>query len=847
MRMRIVLYTVGIFIIACCMHLFSTNSTLVLISGLIACMTFPVWLACVSGLKLKHNTSRKSTSKGEEITAKEEAIIREGLRAKIMDKIRHYYCKIKDWCLHQILMPNREFLPLLGYGILFCFALGWLSYVIPLYLCGKHVSILEIIGYGAVSATDNFLLDINSNITDAIKGEDCNFLGLGNFWTGLLQSLILIAAVLSFLCTFSLLLKLVIRQYLNYKHTLHAKIDQDSNHLYIFWGLNDNSIKLAKSIRSKSGDNKYFIVFIDNDEDEEVDEHDGVNSVINFVSNIKSKSYNWDPDNRSIYIKTHVQLSEVKPNTTGLWGDLRLEKVEELILKLENTSHGELHIFFLSDNRDENVGNTNIMNGLIRRSLKGNIKCRIYCQSRKDAVTSIVEDVPYKEGPNVTVTIVDESVLSIEKLKEQKDLHPFNFVEIETENPDRFGAAKTEFTSLVFGFGETGRDALRFLYEYSAFIDANAERIKRSPISCHVVDANMNSIKGHFVFNHPAINSEINIKDNRDKPLVEFHQFDDKSEDFYDLLSKIAQKLNYIVVAVGDDEKNITIAVNILKFIRFKGADLNKLCILVRAYGSSSFSHLLTVREHYNGILKEDGIKHDIIHIFGEKDELYNYETIISRSFIKKAKEYYKAYRRHTPEGAKYAPNWEEDDEGTFDKRRQKILSIKEGYKHVGISVIDNLHRMEFQDISNAWHALTKLGIIQRVLSRIKEGDSEILLKSIAQIMFRKGIDRTQYRVANSTYTGYEYPADDLIVKSFGNGHLISDLINNIAITEHLRWNASHEMLGYSYAPGKKNPVLRTHACITYWDELETLDKPYSVRLYDYLVVENTLRLITLE
>lgn len=78
------------------------------------------------------------------------------------------------------------------------------------------------------------------------------------------------------------------------------------------------------------------------------------------------------------------------------------------------------------------------------------------------------------------------------------------------------------------------------------------------------------------------------------------------------------------------------------------------------------------------------------------------------------------------------------------------------------------------------------------------------------------------------------------IIATLGNNientleYKICRLIYNLCIFEHLRWNASHELLGFT--TGEKNFRAKTHNCLKDWCDLDAYTP-----LYDYLVVETSL------
>ena len=68
-------------------------------------------------------------------------------------------------------------------------------------------------------------------------------------------------------------------------------------------------------------------------------------------------------------------------------------------------------------------------------------------------------------------------------------------------------------------------------------------------------------------------------------------------------------------------------------------------------------------------------------------------------------------------------------------------------------------------------------------------------------------------------------------------------LLENLAKNEHLRWNASHILLGYLPDKGGNGckEVMKLHSCLVSWDELEEYEVDY--KYYDYMFVEMALKI----
>ena len=87
-----------------------------------------------------------------------------------------------------------------------------------------------------------FTGNIDSNVVDGISNHPY------------LKGLISLQAILSFCCTIAVLLSLAYARVSAY-YRLHkdTKIDAEHNHLYVFFGMNDPSRLLAKSIKEREG------------------------------------------------------------------------------------------------------------------------------------------------------------------------------------------------------------------------------------------------------------------------------------------------------------------------------------------------------------------------------------------------------------------------------------------------------------------------------------------------------------------------------------------------------------------------------------------------------------------
>ena len=99
------------------------------------------------------------------------------------------------------------------------------------------------------------------------------------------------------------------------------------------------------------------------------------------------------------------------------------------------------------------------------------------------------------------IKVVDSAILSVEKLKQDTWALPVNSVVFDSNT----GIVSSPFAAMVVGFGGTGLEAFKFLYEYSAFVYKDG---KKTPFKCYAFDERMDRIEGLIRTKMPAIKEE---------------------------------------------------------------------------------------------------------------------------------------------------------------------------------------------------------------------------------------------------------------------------------------------------------------------------------------------------
>lgn len=638
--------------------------------------------------------------------------------------------------------------------------------------------------------------------------------------------------------------------------------------LYIFWGMNEASFLLARDIqRNASG--SYRILFVKTAADSDnIESRAGLDRLFNFLS-MNNRDLDHLKDLGCLTANDFVRLSKCKlsdterlSSTSVLIGKLGLKSIVRLVAK----TRCEVHIFFLSEDESTNIMSTTILSRdkdlrafatSVRPQSKGQLqggrKVNIYCHARYNNLNRVVEDT--NSDQHIEVRIVDSSHFGVSELRSTAAYHPINYVDIDTT--DNVGTVKSPFRCMVVGFGEIGQDAARFLYEFGSFVSSQTSRqddvpgqcnagreVVKSGFHCCIVDNQMLQRKGSFLAETPAFD---------DGGLFEYHDCDIHSQQFYDLLDRQATDLNYVVVGLGDDELNIEVAVRIFTYLRRRRSHLHHFRIFVRCIRSESAQRLRTIANHYNEVYAADGATRvEYITLFGKQQSVYTYNQIVENTYELEGRIYNHQYCQSS------GNNGQKD---VWESRHDYFLTLGtlDGYSE--------LRRKETQDVSAAYHALTKLHIMRRV---VEDNPAQTLalrdcldggLSNVPA--FRREVPRGQ-RVSGTIRACLDgqqtafTPLEQL-------------LFLNIARLEHLRWNASHLALGYQHhssVPTIQGMLTDSqchrclehyhmHNCLIAWEELDQesdlagWDNPAmpdgreypDYKLYDFIVVSTTLTL----
>lgn len=593
---------------------------------------------------------------------------------------------------------------------------------------------------------------------------------------------------------------------------LTAYLSREKDNLFVFWGMNNASYHLAKDIiLNTPKSDSYRILFVKTSDDEEsVSERTGLDRLFSFLS-VKNKDLKKYKELKCLTANAFSRLSKCEMTESERQAGEASVLVEKLNLKslvrLFGKTHKHVHILMLGEDEESNIKATaNLSKDRDLIALIGRCRVTIHCHARYDSVNKVLEYSEYSK--NIEIRIIDSAHMSIETLKNSKEALclPVDFVDVKDD-----ATVASPFHSMVIGMGQCGRDAVRFLYEYGAFVSHNrhiGNDVSLSEFRCDVFDMEMDSRAPIFRNAIGGVDiSGVNHSLETDSGhRVNLYHANHNEQMFFDFMQRNIQHENYIVIAIHNDEEGMALAVRLLKLAVKEGTNMERFRIFVRSYDTTVLPHMEEIARFYNeSVVKALDLKENKqpIYIFGKIKDLYTWHNIIDESMRKEAYRYYNSY-----EGFQEA----EDDLGAkWYQRRTGNLGVEPPFS---IVKLNEIRRMEHEDMENAWHRLTKIRLIEKALH-----------------------GKTALREFAEKVCGEERHADN----TYGIHHEWQLIMDTLAQTEHFRWNASHEMLGYTYnkdVPKPERDHWMQHSCLTSWNNLDTCTQGY-----DYQVVETTLKM----
>lgn len=410
-------------------------------------------------------------------------------------------------------------------------------------------------------------------------------------------------------------------------------------------------------------------------------------------------------------------------------------------------------LYFLSEDEDDNLSAVHKLPPC---------RCKVFCRASRSGVNDSIVQLSTHD-----IRLVDEAFLTVKQMKMDAALMPVRFVDTACDDAGQpLGWVRSGFHSMVLGFGETGQGMLSYLYEFGAFV---GEDKKPLPFCCDVVDRSAAALEGTFRMEHPAIPDE----------KVRFLPMEVGSKAFWRYFQEQLGSLNYVAIALGEDQKNVRLALDMLEL--FCHQAIQRLpAIVVKLDEPEKYKKLI------NFYMQNLGV--DCIRILGGLDAWTEW-NIIDETFEQYARAFYDAYCRASGEPVA----WEDRIRKIEQADTTPLWKKKEYRRKVGQDYSDYMH-ME----------------VKKMLCPVRLYQDSAVSDAIP----------------------VEYDGQHCTDRT------AAPVLEYLAIGEHLRWQAAHEIAGYRCGDRKREDLKIHPALQDYWN------LPEQTRHYDWIVVKTTLQLL---
>ena len=222
---------------------------------------------------------------------------------------------------------------------------------------------------------------------------------------------------------------------------------------HLFFGDDKQSLALAGDLARKRGDRILFLVF---------PAGEALPAKISFFQFFRGVSSGTGQYRKirqavpgAVILSARLPLKQCPGK--DLFGELALPGLARWIQDPATS------VYLLSDDFSENL--------FVLQSLP-DCPARIFCRTGRNGMNDSVE-----LASNRKVRLIDRSFLTVKQMKTDPAFHPVRYVKRALDRQGQpKGWVEGGFRSLILGFGETGRGALDFLYEFGAFVGKDKRR-----------------------------------------------------------------------------------------------------------------------------------------------------------------------------------------------------------------------------------------------------------------------------------------------------------------------------------------------------------------------------------
>lgn len=543
--------------------------------------------------------------------------------------------------------------------------------------------------------------------------------------------------------------------------------------VHVFFGINEVSLGLANDIHKHKKEDT--IIFINAPEDSSSQGMLGFASIFNVFSFRREIMAEIDRM-QGIIRQTRVPIQFLEGN----------DVIHQLGLDMVfNKTKAFIGLYLLYEDQLQNLAKNIKLRGDVY--FKGNMakKSYIFCRATSGKLNGGTA-FEYNSRYGVETILVDAAQLAIKTMMCKTETHPANYIDFDFHK----GLAKTAFHCMIIGFGETGQEAFKFLYEHGQFIYPDS--FKGKHIIFHIVDPKAEQKKGFFEMRYPCLCEKNNFSTLGVE--IQWHNHSAGDGRFWDLMKEIKDDLNYVMIATGSDNRNIAISYDLGEYaLRWRKRRLDKFAIVVRSYNQINESRYDELAQ----LCIDEENPQQVVHVIGKMSESFTHQYVWKNFLEKDAAVFASTF--HNNFGKDFADIQIESNEKAFLYWWNRHASAKGNPVEYA-----NLKRIETQDFSNTFHIYAKLksiGILDRKEDKV-------------------GLENLQLLKSCKTL-------QDLEKLPF---------FNALLRMEHHRCLASHECLGYTpmtleefEEAGRQNEcdVIRHKSLnLVAWDELDSRPAP---------------------
>jgi hypothetical protein len=740
------------------------------------------------------------------------------------------------WLKGQFVIHSKRFL----LTFLIVLLLGWLVYAYPAIVengGNNEVSLLALMYEPLVSSFKMFIFETNLDYLSAHHCEDEKYM----FVLSIVQ---IAAGTLSILFIISYVGYRIVSKLTGLLYWIRRCVNRRDN-LYVFYGINEHSLLLANDIH-RGEDRNWASIFIDVSEDDLEEQHGIFSSILGSI-NGRHELIMQMTKMGALMVRQHHRVDNNEDILTGLG------------LQKHFKSSKHVHILLLDDDETKNLNRALTISH--SRLMMVQTQVTIYCHASRCQANLELETM---KG-NWELRIVDSAYLAVMQLKSttavvgyNKKLcdyypyHPINFIDEKNIDTER-ALVNENFNAIIIGFGQTGRDALNFIYEFAQFPYADDDECH---FFAHVYDKDMDNILGQFFGEEPAFR-ELHIAAEHSKGLLPsensslvypiipkadiiYHNMNVNSVEFRKHIAHQLEKANYIVISLDDDDIDINLATELYKYylrnnIRMRGK------IFVRAFKPDNKFKMEAIAQRCGGAIV----------LFGCYSDIFTKKYITEDDIMIQAYEFGKCYGSITGGSSLVFPDRRsfsyrckrEEDKRELEKRTKQQMQILLQTKNVNSLTDEEITRLgavqvlrgEYQNKQNAYHIYTKLKLMG--------------LMDVKSKRFDEIVNAFEAKKDGEKDSEQESPSKKLY--GFWKDGEKDEYIENVSRCEHYRWNASHCALGYlpwemdttHKAPQKpvykmrfantSSSLLMRHACLISWNGLTTISKDDSLKHHD--------------